>query len=290
MAAKRESFVRTLRAQWLGQQMRELRERRGLTLKYVARFLERDFSSLARYERAEWPFRRDLVVQLLDLYGVYDESERDRLIQLAQDAWRVDRWDNDFDKTIYDTSFIDFPWLESRAEQVCTYAALLIPGLLQTRDYAEAVIRNAEPSSTSEVQIRKWVQLRMDRQRLLDAPSPTRLAVIIEEAALRRPVMSRGVMASQLVHLTETARKPTVEIRILPSTLGLHAGLDGTFWIFKMPSPYSDVAHAETLGGRLFMESDKALRYVRAYDRLREAALSASESAKLIAALAEELS
>ncbi|SCG71803.1 helix-turn-helix domain-containing protein [Micromonospora humi] len=290
MAARREAFVRTLRAQWLGQQMRELRERRGLTLKYVARFLERDFSSLARYERAEWPFRRDLVVELLDLYGVYDERERDRLVQLAQDAWRVDRWENEFDQTVYDTSFIDFPWLESKAEQICTYAALLIPGLLQTRDYAEAVIRNAEPSSTSEVQIRKWVQLRMDRQRLLDGPSLTRLAVIIEEAALRRPVMSRSVMAGQLAHLVDATRRPAVEIRVLPPSLGLHAGLDGTFWLFKMPYPYPDVAHTETLGGRLFMESDKAQRYVRAYNRLREAALSVSESARLIAAVAEELS
>ncbi|MCF0091736.1 helix-turn-helix transcriptional regulator [Micromonospora sp. MH99] len=290
MAANREPFVRTLRAQWLGQQMRELREKRGLTLKYVAQYLERDFSSLARYERAEWPFRRDLVVALLDLYGVYDERERERLIQLAQDAWRVDRWDNGFDKTIYDNSFIDFPWLESRADEVCTYAAHLIPGLLQTRDYAEAVIRNAEPSSASEVEIRRWVQLRMDRQLLLDGPSPMRLAVIIEETALRRPVMSRSVMAAQLVHLARAAAKPTVEIRVLPLTLGLHAGLDGTFWLFRMPSPYSDVAHAETLGGRLFLESGNASRYVRAYDRLREAALSATESAKLITALAEELS
>ncbi|MCZ7375956.1 helix-turn-helix transcriptional regulator [Micromonospora sp. WMMD961] len=290
MVANREPFVRTLRAQWLGQQMRELREQRGLTLKYVAQYLERDFSSLARYERAEWPFRRDLVIALLDLYGVYDEGERERMIQLAQDAWRVDRWDSGFDKTIYDTSFIDFPWLESRAEQVCTYASLLIPGLLQTRDYAEAVIRNAEPSSAGEVEIRRWVQLRIDRQRLLDGPSPTRLAVIIEESALRRPVMSRSVMAAQLSHLARSTARPTIEIRIVPLTLGLHAGLDGTFWLFKMPAPYPDVAHAETLGGRLFLESGNALRYVRAYDRLREAALSVSESAKLITALAEELS
>ncbi|MET8200765.1 helix-turn-helix domain-containing protein [Micromonospora taraxaci] len=290
MVANREPFVRTLRAQWLGQQMRELREKRGLTLKYVAQYLERDFSSLARYERAEWPFRRDLVIALLDLYGVYDEGERERMIQLAQDAWRVDRWDSSFDKTIYDASFIDFPWLESRAEQVCTYASLLIPGLLQTRDYAEAVIRNAEPSSASEVEIRRWVQLRIDRQRLLDGPSSTRLAVIIEESALRRPVMSRSVMAAQLSHLARSTARPTIEIRVVPLTLGLHAGLDGTFWLFKMPAPYPDVAHAETLGGRLFLESGRALRYVRAYDRLREAALSVSESAKLITALAEELS
>ncbi|MGC4807467.1 helix-turn-helix domain-containing protein [Micromonospora sp. DT233] len=290
MAAKKEAFVRTLRAQWLGQQMRELREQRGLTLKYVAKFLERDFSSLARYERAEWPFRRELVVELLDLYGVYDEHERDRLTQLAQDAWRVDRWDSSFDRTIYDTSFIDFPWLESRAEQVCTYASLLIPGLLQTRDYAEAVIRNAEPNSTSETQIRKWVQLRMDRQKLFEGPSATKLAVIIEDSALRRPVMSKSVMAAQLAHLVEAVKRPTIEVRVLPAALGLHAGLDGTFWLFKMPPPYLDVAHAETLGGRLFMESDKAQRYTHAYDRLREAALSVSESARLIAALAEELS
>ncbi len=96
-------------------------------------------------------------------------------------------------------------------------------------------------------------------------------------------------MVAQLAHLVQSARKPTIEIRVLPATLGLHAGLDGTFWLFKMPPPYVDVAHAETLGGRLFMESDKALRYVRAYDRLREAALSANESAKLLSALAEEL-
>nr|WP_244236244.1 helix-turn-helix transcriptional regulator [Micromonospora inaquosa] len=89
MPARRESFVQTLRAQWLGQQMRQLREQRGITLKQAAEFLERDFSSIARWERAEWPFRRGVVVSLLDLYGEHDGRERNRFIQLAEDAWRT---------------------------------------------------------------------------------------------------------------------------------------------------------------------------------------------------------
>jgi transcriptional regulator with XRE-family HTH domain len=101
MPTKREQFVQTIRAQWLGQRMRELREERGLTLKYIAAYLGVEFSTLARYERAEWPFRRDHVVALLDVYGVYDERERAQLVQLAQDAWRVNRWDDDFEGALY---------------------------------------------------------------------------------------------------------------------------------------------------------------------------------------------
>ena len=87
------------------------------TLKRAAEFLERDFSSVARWERAEWPFRRGVVVSLLDLYGEHDPRTRAHLVQLAEDAWRTDRWDDDYDE-IVDSSFIDFPWLETRAEQI----------------------------------------------------------------------------------------------------------------------------------------------------------------------------
>src|ERR671916_3324072 len=95
MPTKREQFVQTIRAQWLGQRMRELREERGLTLKYIAAYLGVEFSTLARYERAEWPFRRDHVLALLDVYHVYDEGERQKLVTLAQEAWRVNQWELD---------------------------------------------------------------------------------------------------------------------------------------------------------------------------------------------------
>ncbi|PZG10805.1 transcriptional regulator [Micromonospora craterilacus] len=288
MPVKRESFVQTLRAQWLGQQMRQLREERGITLKQAAHFLERDFSSIARWERAEWPFRRGVVVSLLDLYGEHDGRERNRFIQLAEDAWRTDRWDDDYDELV-DASFIDFPWLESRAEQICSWDAMLMPGLMQTRDYAEAVIRNAEGEKATDYSVGKWLQLRLDRQRVLDREPPLRITAVIDESVLRRPVGGAALMRDQLQHLGELLSRPNIDVRVMPSRVGLHPGLDGSFWLFRMPKPYPEVAYAEHLGGRFFMESPKSKRYAVAYDRLRGVALDPQESAKLITTIGENL-
>ncbi|MDG4787528.1 helix-turn-helix transcriptional regulator [Micromonospora sp. WMMD1102] len=288
MPARNESFVQTLRAQWLGQQMRQLREQRGFTLKRVAEFLEREFSSVARWERAEWPFRRGVVVSLLDLYGEHDPRTRAHFIQLAEDAWRTDRWDDDYDE-IVDASFIDFPWLETRAEQICSFDAMLMPGLMQTPEYAEAVIRNAEGSRATPFSVAKWMQLRLDRQRVLDPDFGVTVSAVLDESVLRRPVGSPALMRGQLAHLGELLRRPNVQVRVLPATIGLHPGLDGSFVVFQMPKPYPEVAYAETLGGRLFMEAPKSKRYAEAYARLRDIALDPSGSAKLIETIAEEL-
>lgn len=288
MSNKKQSAVHTLRAQWLGQQMRELRIRRGLTLQQAAEFLDRDASSLARWERADWPFRRTIVVELLDLYGEHDRRERARFIELAEDAWRTDRWDDDYDELV-DASFIDFPWLETRADQLCSFDAMLMPGLMQTPEYAEAVIRNAEGKRARPLPVAKWMQLRMDRQRVLDRDPPVRISSIIDEHVLRRVVVSPAGQSAQLRHLAEVARRPNVLVRVLPSRVGLHAGLDGSFVLFRMPKPYPDVAYVERLDGRSFLESPRSERYSQAYDRLGEVALDAADSAKLITSIAEEL-
>ncbi|MEJ3750114.1 helix-turn-helix transcriptional regulator [Actinomycetes bacterium KLBMP 9797] len=289
MPTKRSEFVQTIRAQWLGQRMRELRDQRGLTLKYVAAYLGVEFSTLARYERAEWPFRRDHVMSLLDVYGVYDERERNQLVQLAQDAWRVNKWDEDFEGAVYDSSFVDYPWLESRAEEICAYSTMIVPGLLQTAGYAETMIRHFEGSMAAEHRVQKWLHLRMDRQKVL-ADKDTRLTAILEESVLRRPVGNRAVLRGQLEHLREISRRPQIDIRIVPTNSGIHAGALGTFFLFRMPVPYPPVAYVEHLAGRLFIEAASAERYEKAYASLREAALSDSESVALIATLVEELS
>jgi transcriptional regulator with XRE-family HTH domain len=286
---KREQFVQTIRAQWLGQRMRELREARGLTLKYIAAYLGVEFSTLARYERAEWPFRRDHVIALLDVYGVHDERERAQLVQLAQDAWRVNRWDDDFEGTVYDATFVDYLWLESRAEEVCTYSTMVFPELLHTRDYTEALIRHTEGPSSSTQKIDRWVRSRMERQQILDAKPPTRLAAVVEEAVLHRPIGGRAVLRAQLEHLIRAVERPHVEVLVVPTRQGLHPGLHGPFTLFRMQRPYPEVAHVEHLGGRLFMEATRAERYSTAYDALREAALNPIDSMALITTLAEEL-
>jgi transcriptional regulator with XRE-family HTH domain len=289
LPTKREQFVQTIRAQWLGQRMRELRDERGLTLKYVAAYLGVEFSTLARYERAEWPFRRDHVMALLDVYGVYDERDRTHLVQLAQDAWRINKWEEDFEGAVYDATFVDYPWLESRAREICAYSTMIVPGLLQTAGYAETMIRHYEGSAAVEHRVQKWLHLRLDRQKVLN-DKDTQLTVILEESVLHRPVGGKSVLRGQLEHLKEISRRPQIDIRVIPTSMGAHDGTYGSFFLFQMPPPYPAVACVEHLAGRLFVEATSAERYEKAYASLREAALSDSESVALIATLAEELS
>jgi transcriptional regulator with XRE-family HTH domain len=289
MSVRKPSFVQTLRAQWLGAQMRELREERGFTLRQAAEYLERDLSSVARWERAEWPFRREHVVSLLDLYGEHDPKRRAHFIELAEDAWRTDRWDAEYGEVV-DASFIDYPWLESRAEQICSYNAMVLPGLLQTPEYAETVIRFAEGERATQLAVAKWMQLRKERQQVLCREPVLTFRAVVEEAVLRRPIGGPVVMREQLLHLVELARRPNVEVRVLPSTIGMHAGVNGSFVVFRMPKPYPEVAYVETLAGRLFVEPPMSKRCSDAYARLWETALGPTESAKLIAWIVEELS
>ncbi|GHJ09309.1 transcriptional regulator [Micromonospora humidisoli] len=281
-------FIRTLRAQWLGQQLRALREERGMTLKLVSEHLQRDMSALGRYERADWPIRKGDVIALLDLYGFHHAAERARLLALAEDVWRTDRWDEDYGDVV-DSSFIEYPWLESRADKVCCFHMTLVPGLLQTRAYAEAVIRNAAEPEASESMINRWVELRLSRQEVLSKERPLTIHVVIDESVVRRRVGGVQVLRDQLAHLVKLQALPHVRIQIMPFSVALHQGLDGTFWIFHLPEPYPAVAYVESLGGRLYMESPKAERFLRAYDRLSKSALSKDESTALMGAIAEEL-
>ncbi|WP_431886132.1 helix-turn-helix domain-containing protein [Micromonospora wenchangensis] len=281
-------FIRTLRAQWLGQQLRALREERGMTLKLVSEHLQRDMSALGRYERADWPIRKGDVVALLDLYGFHHAAERARLLALAEDVWRTDRWDEDYGDVV-DSSFIEYPWLEGRADKVCCFHMTLVPGLLQTRAYAEAVIRNAAEPEASESMVNRWVELRLSRQEVLSKERPLTIHVVIDESVVRRRVGGVQVLRDQLAHLVKLQTLPHVRIQIMPSSVALHQGLDGTFWIFHLPEPYPAVAYVESLGGRLYMESPKAERFLRSYDRLSKSALSKDESTALMGAIAEEL-
>lgn len=280
-------FIRTLRAQWLGQQLRQIREQRGMTLKLVATHLNRDMSALGRYERADWPIRREDVVALLDLYGFHKAEERSRLLHLAEEVWRTDRWNDAYDDVV-DSSFIDFPWLESRASRIYSYHSAVVPGLFQLREYAEQVIRMVEGPKASEGFIQRGVALRMDRQQVLQH-GRTKINAIIDEAALRRRIGGARLMQDQLGQILRLGRQPAIEIRVLPSEVGLHPSLDGSFWVFEMPGPYPAVGYMESLAGQMYFESPKADRFVSAYHRTCDVALDPRESAGLIKTIMEDL-
>lgn len=278
----------TLRAQWLGQQLRALRESTGMTLRQAGDYLQRDQSMLSRFETAVTPIRRGDVTALLDLYGVSDERTRDGLLKLSEDVWRKGWWD-DYASTV-GRRYIDLVWLQSRAERLRSYGAMLVPGLLQTREYAETLIRNSATADTPEEEIKTGIELRMTRQQILRSDKPVDFAAVVDESVLRRTIGSTEVMQGQLTALLEAAERPNVEIRVLPLRHGAHAGLDGTFWLYEMPDPYPDVASVETLGGKLYVEEDVAVDHFRqAYHQLSAAALNSKESAALIVAATKEL-
>lgn len=276
----------TLRAQWLGQSLRELRDANGMTLARAADFLQRNASTVSRFESGEYPIRRPDLMALLDLYGVSDRRKRDGLLRLSEEVWQKGWWDG-YEPDV-ERQFVDFVWLESRATAIRSFDPLVVTGLLQTREYAEAVITAAEWEA-EPAQIARWVQLRMERQAVLHREAPPQLSVIIDEFALRREIGGPDVLRGQLAHLLSTAELPHVDLRVLPASIGAHASPNGNFLVFTIAEPDLDVGYAETLGGAVYVEPPYSERFIRVYDRLLDSALGPAESAELIRAIGEDL-
>ncbi|BCB88877.1 helix-turn-helix domain-containing protein [Phytohabitans suffuscus] len=271
--------------------MRELREERGLTLKYIAAYLGVEFSTLARYERAEWPFRRDHVVALLDVYGVYDDAERTALVELSQRAWRINQWvpaaSLQEQRSGDDEMAIDDWWLIQRAEELWIYANLTVPEPVQSRDYANALITHTvEQPALVDKSIRQLLERQQAFQNKVDNKPPTRLEILIEEPVLHRPIGGRLVLQQQLQHLTRLVELPHINVRVIPDRIGWHPGLNGAFTLCKMQRPYPPVALVHHLDGRLLIEADGAKRYEKTFEKVQEVALSPTESAALIDTLA----
>ncbi len=277
----------TLRAQRLGQSLRELRDASKMTLVQAGEFLQRNAATVSRFESGEYPIRRPDLMALLDLYGVSERRKRDGLLRLSEDVWQKGWWDGYTEDV--ERQFVDFVWLESRATEIRVFESTLCPGLLQIRDYAEAVITAAEWEAEPE-QITRRVQLRMDRQAALHRAEPPRFTAIVDEFALRREVGGSGVLADQLSHLLVCAELPQVDLRVLPSGIGAHASHRGSFQVVTTMEPDCDVGYAETVGGAVYVEPPDSERFIRVYDRLLDSALGPAESVERVRVIMEDLS
>jgi transcriptional regulator with XRE-family HTH domain len=276
----------TLRAQWIGQQLREMRERAKLTLKDAGDYINRNASTVSRLESGIIPPRVPEVLAYLDMCGIDDARRRADLKLMAQEAWQKGWWEG-FASDVAGT-LIDWVWLESRAAEIFSFQVAVLPGLLQTREYAEALIRAAHDTATDE-QITRFVELRMTRQRLLDGENPVRLSAILDEGVLRRLVGGTGVMQAQLDHLRKVTAWPNVEIMILPARAGAHASPNGSFDAFRMRRPYPYTGCISTPAGNLVVEGDKARNLVATYDRLRSASLRGSDVQRFLFDLSARL-
>ncbi|MCW6003747.1 helix-turn-helix transcriptional regulator [Micromonospora sp. CPCC 205371] len=273
--------------------MRKLRDDRGLTLKYVAGYLGVEFSTLARYERAEWPFRRDHVAALLDMYGVYDDREREALVALSANAGRANHWY--LDGVEPEAKLGPMPdrwWIHDRAEEICFYSPTVLPEVVQTTAYLDEVMASVRPHKPpSPGERSKRAHDISVRAKALTSREGPRLRIVVDEAVLRRPVAGRAALKAQLEHLVNLLRMhPTVDLQVLPEKATAHPGLYGGFTIYRMPQPYPEVVFVEHLGGALLIETDGAEEYSKAFNHLAmEVADSPTDSIALLNQVRERL-
>lgn len=275
----------TVRRRRLGQELRRLRELKGMTAEEVAERLLVSQSKISRLENGRRSISQRDVRDLCGVYEVEDQRVVDSLMQMARDSRQQGWWH----------AFGDIPYsvyigLETDAESLRVYEPQIITGLLQTRAYAEALIQGALPE-TSPADIDKRVQVRMRRQeRIAAAHNPLRLWVVLDEAALRRVVGSNLVMREQLEHLTEMSQLPHVTVQVLPFEVGAHPGLNGQYAILEFADAAdSSVVYLEGVTSDLYLEkAHDVQKYAVMYEHLRAQALNVDQSRKFIADAAKE--
>jgi transcriptional regulator with XRE-family HTH domain len=278
----------TVRRRRLGTELRKLRESNGYKLEEVAAQLGVAPSTLSRIETGKAPTKSAYLNQMLEMYGVVEPGQRQVLVDMAREGHRKGWWAAYDD--VLPSGFDIYVGLEAETAAVRGYEISVVHGLLQTPDYARAVLGEMFPRHATD-QIDRLVDLRIERQRRLDDDPPLDLWAILDEAVIRRPVGGNQVMRRQLEHLVSMAAKPGVTMQVLPFASGAHAGHGGPFSILEFPNRTdSEVAYVESVAGYLYLEKDREVRTrVEAFDRLRAAALSPSASVDLIAEVANEL-
>jgi transcriptional regulator with XRE-family HTH domain len=274
----------TLARRQLGVELRRLRDAAGLTIERVAQHLECSDSKISRIERGQVSATPRDVGDMLDLYPV-DDWKREELVQLARQARRRPWWEVEFhDLPLAYASY------EAAARTIRTYQVQLVPGLLQTEDYARAVLRALRPG-LEPPDVEGRIEVRIRQQAILTRPEPPGVHAVLDEAVLRRPVGSAAVMRQQLERLLTWIEHPNVTVQILPFAAGEHAGMDGAFVLFGFGGPPEmDVVYLEnTTNDFLLEEGDAVARYRVLFGHLREQALDPEESRAVISKASNHL-
>jgi len=277
----------TVRRKRLGIELRRLREHAELTCEDVGQRLECSGTRISRMETGRISVRPGDVRELLEVYGV-SGAEADSLVQLAREARRKGWW-HTYGRVL-PTWFEAYIGLESEAVRLHDFQSLVIPGLLQTEDYARAVLR-AGPHAGSSAEIDRQVALRMERQKILSQAEPPDVWVVLSESVLRVHVGGPAIMRAQLRRLAGVAERPNITLQVLPLATVAHVHPVSPFTMLEFPNTADPaVVYLEHLTGSLFLENeDEVRRYRVIFDHLRAESLGTGESADLIAQVEADL-
>ncbi|WP_438819677.1 helix-turn-helix domain-containing protein [Micromonospora globispora] len=243
----------------LGAQLRRLREGAGVTREGAGWEIRSSESKISRMELGRVGFKERDVADLLTLYGVTAADEREALLKLARDANSPGWWHRYGD--VLPSWFQSYLGLEAAAALIRTYEVQFVPGLLQTPEYARAVILLGHRSAAPD-EVDRRVSLRMARQELLRRPHPPQLWAVVDEAALRRPIGGPEVMRGQLSALIEATKSPHIRLQVVPFEAGGHAAAGGAFTILRFgDQDLPDIVYIEQLTSAIYLDKREDLDY-----------------------------
>lgn len=269
----------TLRRRELGARLRGLRLEKGLTVDQVAELLLCSPSKVSRMETGQRGATARDIRDLCGIYGVTQQTQVASMMELAKEGKQQGWWQS------YELDyFATYVGLEQAATWLCYYQSSIVPGLLQTPDYARAMHQGSLPAEFTTERADALIEVRLRRQQVLITRDPLlRLEAIIDEAVLHRVVGSSGVMAAQLRHLVEVGNMPNVTLRAIPFGAGAHPAMDNMFNILEFGDVAPRLVYVEGLMGWLFIEKERDVaRYEQILEHLREIALDPKETIDLI--------
>ncbi|MDQ1047552.1 transcriptional regulator with XRE-family HTH domain [Streptomyces sp. V4I2] len=273
-----------VRRMLLGSQLRRLREARGITREAAGYSIRASESKISRMELGRVSFKTRDVEDLLTLYGITDEAERNSLLSLAKEANVAGWWHSYSD--VLPSWFPTYVGLEGAASLIRAYEVQFVHGLLQTEAYARAVVRRGMKGASAE-DVERRVALRLERQKYLLEDDAPECHIVLDEAALRRPYGDREVMRGQYQHLIEISARPNVRLQIMPFSFGGHSGESGAFTILSFPeSDLSDVVYLEQLTSALYLDKhEDVAQYEKALKELQQDSPGPDESRDLLRGL-----
>lgn len=259
----------------LGGHLRRLREQAGMTTERAAASIRGSHSKISRIEHGRVGFKERDIGDLLTLYGVADGPEREALLKLASESNTPGWWQAYTD--ILPHWVEPYFGLEAAASFIREFELQFVPGILQTEEYAKAVIRLG--NLPSEEEIARRARARISRQAILSRDDPPKVWAVLDEGALRRCIGGPEVMKAQLRHLIDMCELPNVTLQILPFSAGAHRAMGGPFTILRYTEPdLRDVVYIEQLTSALYL--DKPTEVDAYLEVIEEVCLQASPAAK----------
>jgi transcriptional regulator with XRE-family HTH domain len=259
---------------------------KGLTQEQVAQAMEWSLSKMNRIEKAKTGISANDLKALLPLYGITDQDRTEELLSLARASRQTPWWRGYAD--VAPSTVLELIDYENAATAISQFEPMFVPGILQTEEYALAVLRAAYGEGSPAERL---VALRTRRRDLLTSEGAPRFSFVLDESVIHRLVGNPATMRSQLMHLVNLAELPNVTIRLVPFTAGLHPGMRGPFKVIEFDDePDEDIAFLEGPRGDFISDDpDEARHYLEAFGRVTELALEPAESVSLLRKIASEL-